>query len=269
MNRANRVLPADPLAIEEAARILRAGGLVAFPTETVYGLGADATYPEAVASIFEAKGRPANNPLIVHAESIESLQSVVSEWPETASILADRFWPGPLTFVLPRSALIPDVVTAGQPTVGVRIPDSEVALALLRQTGRPIAAPSANRSTGVSPTTAEHVLKDLGGRIDLILDGGRTPFGIESTVIDLTGNPPQVLRPGAITASMISRVLDLEVTGAPHPSEHGPLTSPGRLAVHYSPKARLIVVDQLSTIPYKDTCKVGLDRAGAHNSSRR
>src|ERR1044071_7290579 len=168
--------------IAQAVEILRGGGLVAFPTETVYGLGADATNPAAVARIFEAKGRPASTPLIVHAHPLEMVLSCVTAWPPSAQRLAEKIWPGPLTLVLPRAPLIPDIVTAGRDAVGVRIPGSNVARALIARTGRPIAAPSANASMRVSPTLAKHVLKDLDGKIDLILDGGQTRLGLESTV---------------------------------------------------------------------------------------
>ena len=184
----------DPAAIAEGARVIRDGGLVAFATETVYGLGADATNPEAVARIFEAKGRPPTNPLIVHVEGKEAARPCVADWPARAEILADRFWPGPLTLVLPRSGIIPDIVTAGQETVGVRVPKPPIARWLILEAGRPIAAPSANRSNRISPTEARHVLKDLDGRIDLILDSGPTTIGIESTVLGIWNSCPRILR---------------------------------------------------------------------------
>jgi L-threonylcarbamoyladenylate synthase len=225
----------DPAILEQAAAILRAGGLVAFPTETVYGLGADATNPEAVARIFLAKGRPASNPLIVHVESLEAARRCVADWPDRAETLANRYWPGPLTLVLPRSAIIPDVVTAGQGTVGVRVPRPLVARELIRRTGRPIAAPSANRSTGVSPTMARHVLKDLDGRVDLILDADPSEVGIESTVLDLTEAVPRILRPGGIRLEELSQTLGEPVLG---PAQGGtaPHRSPGQMAVHYAPR---------------------------------
>src|SRR4051812_9912806 len=167
-------------AVREAANVLRGGGLVAFPTETVYGLGAHALDPAAVARIYEAKGRPAYNPLIVHVATIDAARGLSSAWPDAAERLAERFWPGPLTLVVPRSAGIPQAVSAGLDTVGIRIPAHPVAHALLEAAGIPLAAPSANRSTGVSPTTAEHVRRSLGERVDLILDGGPAPVGIES-----------------------------------------------------------------------------------------
>jgi len=242
----------DPAAIAEAAAILRAGGLVAFATETVYGLGADATDPEAVARIFEAKGRPATNPLIVHVADKAGALACVCSWTDRAELLADRFWPGPLTLVLPRSAIIPDLVTAGQDTVGVRVPWTEVARRLISQAGRPIAAPSANRSTGVSPTEAQHVLKDLDGLLDLILDSGRTPIGIESTVLDLSDARPRVLRPGRVTREQIAEALGEEVEElGDRPGPTGTARSPGQLAIHYAPRTKTYRLDRdrIPTVP--------------------
>jgi L-threonylcarbamoyladenylate synthase len=235
----------DPDVIAKAAGILRAGGLVAFATETVYGLGADATNPEAVARIFEAKGRPATNPLIVHVQDKTAALDCVAEWPDRAEILANRFWPGPLTLVLPRSIIIPDIVTAGQDTVGVRVPRPGVARRLILETSRPIAAPSANRSNRLSPTQAKHVLKDLDGRVDLILDSGPTTVGIESTVLDLTTIRPRVLRPGRVTAEKIAEVLGepVEHPGS-RPDLAGPARSPGQLAVHYAPRTPAYRLDR-------------------------
>lgn len=229
----------DPLAIARAAAVVREGGLVAFPTETVYGLGANALDARAVAGIFDAKGRPAFNPLIVHAADVETVRTLVSEWPPTAETLAAEFWPGPLTLVLPRAASVPHIVTGGLEAVAVRIPAHPVALALLRASALPIAAPSANRSTEISPTTAEHVIKALGERVALVLDGGPTTVGIESTVIDLAGERPRLLRPGMVT------VREIEATIGPldrrrEPSDAAP-RSPGQLARHYAPRARLMV----------------------------
>ena len=266
MIRPTRLLPAtDPAALDEAARVLHAGGLVAFPTETVYGLGADAMNPVAVAGIFAAKGRPATNPLIVHGHDINEVRQVVSAWPHRAAILAQRFWPGPLTLVLPRAPLVPDAVTAGLDTVGIRIPDCDAALQLLRTFGRPIAAPSANRSTGVSPTTAGHVLADLDGRIDLILDGGPTRVGIESTVLDLTGDPPRLLRPGAITATQIGQVLGVVVSvTSVAKAMDTPMRSPGQMEVHYAPRASVCLLepDEVSSEPRPDRGKTALIVAG-------
>jgi L-threonylcarbamoyladenylate synthase len=234
----------DDAALKEAAAVLRAGGLVAFPTETVYGLGADATNPQAVARIYAAKGRPPTNPLIVHSHDVASIRESVAIWPSAAAKLAERFWPGPLTLVLPRSPLVTDAATAGQETVGVRVPDCTVARRLFVWFGsRPVAAPSANRSTQVSPTRAEHVLKDLDGRIDLILDSGPTPIGIESTVLDLTTEPPRLLRPGAISAAQIASVLGVEIsTGTVSAGSETALSSPGQMAVHYAPRARVALI---------------------------
>ncbi|HYF49716.1 MAG TPA: L-threonylcarbamoyladenylate synthase [Planctomycetota bacterium] len=223
--------------LDEAADVLRSGGLVAFPTETVYGLGANALNSDAVLKIFNAKGRPTNNPIIVHVESADTARGLVKEWPETAARLAATFWPGPLTLVLPKSPNVPDAVTAGGPTVAIRSPRHPVALALLKAAGVPIAAPSANRSTEVSPTRAEHVLKSLDGRIELILDGGPCSGGIESTVLDLSVTPPRLLRPGLITVEQIERITGSVTTVPTATSDAVPLPSPGMLERHYAPKA--------------------------------
>jgi L-threonylcarbamoyladenylate synthase len=226
-----------------AAAVLRAGGLVAFPTETVYGLGAHALDADAVRRIFDAKGRPATNPVIVHAADAAAARRLAASWPDRAERLAERFWPGPLTLVVARSATVPDVVTAGGPTVALRVPAHPVALALLREAGLPIAAPSANRSSRLSPTRAEHLLRDLGGRIDLILDGGATQGGIESTVVDVTRDPPRLLRPGLITVTSLEAELDEVTRGGA--DEAGALPSPGMLARHYSPQTPLEVVEEV------------------------
>ena len=194
-------------SLARAVAALHAGKLVAFPTETVYGLGANALDPDAVRRIFAAKGRPASNPVIVHVASIEQVALIASDWPDDADRLAAAFWPGPLTLVLPRRPEVPDVVTAGGPTVAVRIPSHPVALRLLAMLGLPVAAPSANRSNHLSPTTARHVFDDLNDRIDLILDGGPTSGGIESTVVDVTIRPARLLRPGLIDPAAIERIL--------------------------------------------------------------
>ena len=197
----------DPDVIARAAALLRAGRLVAFPTETVYGLGANALDPAAVERIYAAKGRPSYNPLIVHIANAADATQVASAWPERAELLARAFWPGPLTLVLPKRAEVPDAVTAGLPSVAVRVPAHPVAHALLAAAGIPVAAPSANRSMMLSPTTAAHVAKSLGDSVDLILDGGPTRVGIESTVVDLTTDTPTLLRPGMISRDDISRVI--------------------------------------------------------------
>ena len=233
-------LACDPAVIERAAAVIRRGGLVAFPTETVYGLGADATNAEAVGRIFAAKRRPASDPLIVHLADAAELPTVSPAPNRLARELGARFWPGPLTLVLPRGPAIPAVVSAGLATVAVRVPDHAVALALLRAAQTPIAAPSANMFSRPSPTLAAHVLEDLDGRIDLLLDGGPTPIGVESTVLDLTGPVPTVLRPGGAPLEALEAVLP-EV--AFHP-RHLPLSaeaavSPGLLLKHYSPAASL------------------------------
>jgi|DewCreStandDraft_1066081.scaffolds.fasta_scaffold00323_28 L-threonylcarbamoyladenylate synthase len=242
-----RVHPTRPAAakIKRAAAVLRQGGLVAFPTETVYGLGANALDEKAVARIFAAKGRPAYDPLIVHLATPEELPRVVREVPELAWTLARAFWPGPLTLVLPKAPNVPPNVTAGRHTVAVRVPSHPVAAALLRAADLPVAAPSANRFGHTSPTTAAHVLEDLNGRVDLVLDAGPTPVGVESTVLDLTAEEPTVLRPGGVSIEALAAVLGRPprlahptvVEGAEVPAEG--LASPGMLAKHYAPHAEL------------------------------
>jgi L-threonylcarbamoyladenylate synthase len=232
----------DPEAIARAAAIIRAGGLVAFPTETVYGLGANALDPEAVLRVFQAKGRPSFNPLIAHVADSDGAARLVRAWPEIAGRLAAAFWPGPLTLVLPRASIVPDAVTGGLPEVAVRVPAHPVALALLRVAAVPIVAPSANPSNAVSPTSADHVEKHLGERLDLILDGGPTRLGIESTVVDLSGARPRILRPGALPADRIEALVGplAELPATDSPRRHA---SPGMLDRHYAPKANLLVFD--------------------------
>ncbi|HWG46512.1 MAG TPA: L-threonylcarbamoyladenylate synthase [Gemmataceae bacterium] len=239
-------------AIAEAARVLRAGGLVAFPTETVYGLGANALDVSAVLRIFGAKGRPANNPLIVHVADSAAARNLATDWPDSAARLAARFWPGPLTLVLRRCDTVPDVVTASGPTVAVRVPAHPVAQALVRAAGVPIAAPSANRSTQLSPTRAEHVLHSLDGRIDLLLDGGPTTGGLESTVLDLTATPPRLLRPGLVGIAELESLLGpltraMPVGQALQPDRPQPLPSPGLLPRHYAPHTPLECVETANT----------------------
>ena len=202
---------ADDAAIDYAAHLLRQGRLVAFPTETVYGLGADASNPDAVRRIFQAKGRPADHPLIVHIPSIDSLNDWALTVPDAAHQLAARFWPGPLAMILNKRPEVPLVVTGGQDTVGLRMPDHPVALRLLRAFGGGIAAPSANRFCRISPTQAAHVEEELGDAVDLILDGGACQVGVESTIVDLSGNRPKLLRPGHITRLEIEAVLQTEL----------------------------------------------------------
>ncbi len=223
--------------VKRAARILKQGGLVAFPTETVYGLGADAFNKEAVKKIFEAKGRPPSNPLIVHVAA-QKQAARVAKVSERARKLIKRFWPGPLTLVLPKT--LPLETTGWLETVAVRMPAHPVALALIKKAGCPIAAPSANRSGRPSPTCAEHVLKDLGGRIDLILDAGPTPIGVESTVVDLTEEPPRLLRPGGVSFEALRRVLRIEPAA---PGSEAQKRSPGMRFRHYAPQARLILAE--------------------------
>jgi L-threonylcarbamoyladenylate synthase len=227
--------------IEAAARLIREGHLVAFPTETVYGVGANALDPAAVDRLYEAKGRPPTSPLIVHVSSIEMARDLTREWPEAASKLAQRFWPGPLTLVLPRSDRVPDRVTAGLDTVGIRMPNHVIALDLIREAGVPIAAPSANRFSELSPTTAAHVSKSLGDRVAMVLDGGPTQVGIESTVLSLAGPVPELLRPGMISQTQIEEIIGPIQVRATVPQGAHP--SPGMHRKHYSPATRLLVVD--------------------------
>jgi L-threonylcarbamoyladenylate synthase len=232
----------DPEAVARAAAVLRAGGLVAFPTETVYGLGAHAMDPAAVARIFAAKGRPASNPLIVHLAGADRVSDVAAAWPEAAARLAERFWPGPLTLVLPRHPRVPEAVTAGGPTVAVRVPAHPVARALLGAAGVPVAAPSANRSSRLSPTRAGHVLQDLAGRIDLVLDGGPCAGGIESTVLDVTAAPPRLLRPGLASRAELEAVIG-PIAGPPSAAGGSALPAPGMLSRHYAPRTPLECVE--------------------------
>jgi L-threonylcarbamoyladenylate synthase len=244
-------------AVPEAAALLASGEPVAFPTETVYGLGADATNPAAVARIFEVKGRPANNPLIVHVADSRSGRRYVREFPAAAEILAKKFWPGPLTLVLPRADVICPAVAAGLDSVAIRVPAHPIALALLKAAKLPIAAPSANRSGHVSPTTARHVWDEFNGLIPLILDGGPCTVGVESTVLDLTVNVPTILRPGGITLAMISAELhrvglpaDVHVGGSESAAPGQTSKSPGLLERHYSPRtpAYRFRVDQVRRV---------------------
>lgn len=221
--------------IEDATTILRRGGLVAFPTETVYGLGADAENPDAVTRIFAAKGRPAHHPVIVHIGHLDLLYRLAVGIPPSTLLLTQHFWPGPLTLILKRSMHVPDAVTGGQDTVGLRMPDHPVARALLAAFGGGIAAPSANRFGRLSPTTAAHVRAELGGAVDYVLDGGPCQVGIESTVLDLSGVHPRLLRPGAVTATQIETVL-----GKPLATVSGDVPrSPGMLPSHYAPQTAL------------------------------
>ncbi|WP_123101784.1 L-threonylcarbamoyladenylate synthase [Acidithiobacillus sulfuriphilus] len=225
-------------AMQGAAAALHGGGLVAFPTETVYGLGADAENPAAVARIFAAKGRPADHPLIVHIANPDQLTHWAKDIPPAAWLLARRCWPGPLTLILRRACRVPDIVTGGQDTVGLRVPDHPLALALIEASGGGIAAPSANRFGRVSPTTAAHVREELGAAMDFILDGGPCRVGIESTILDLSGHQPRLLRPGAITIAGIEAVLGQPIA---QPGSHAP-RAPGMLRSHYAPKTPVCLV---------------------------
>jgi len=230
----------DAALIARAAEVVRAGGLVAFPTETVYGLGANALDAQSVAGIFAAKDRPAHDPLIVHLADAADLPRVVADVPELARTLAAHFWPGPLTLVLPRGAQIPPEVTAGGETVAVRVPSHPVARALIRAAGVPIAAPSANRFGRLSPTRAEDVLADLEGRIDLILNGGPTPVGVESTVLSLVTAVPTILRPGGVSRERLQAVLKtVDLLSKPVSPGTERVVSPGMLSQHYAPQAAL------------------------------
>ncbi len=232
----------DPGALADAVAVLRAGGLVAFPTETVYGLGARALDPAAVAKVFAAKGRPSGHPLIAHVEGEEGARAIAREWSERASRLARAFWPGPLTLVVPRGSKVPAAVTGGGDSVAVRAPAHAVALALLRALGEPLAAPSANRYQTLSPTTAAHVVKSLGDAVDLVLDGGPCAAGIESTVLDLCADPPRVLRPGAFDLARLRVVVPEVVYDAGVVAGEGTHASPGMDARHYAPRARVVLV---------------------------
>ncbi len=237
-------LNADRAGIAQAAGIVRRGGLVAFPTETVYGLGANALDREAVLRIFAAKQRPQWDPIIVHGASVEMLRSLVREWPEKAAALANAYMPGPLTLLLPKRDVIPGECTAGRDKVGVRIPSNEIARALIAAAGVPIAAPSANRFGHTSPTTAQHVAADLDGRIDAILDGGSAQVGVESTVIDVTLPVPVIYRPGGISREMIETIIG-PVEVAQRPLTDTPpdaLESPGLGIRHYAPRAKVMLV---------------------------
>jgi len=238
----------DPAALAQAAETLRRGGLVAFPTETVYGLGAHALDPAAVARIYAAKGRPGYNPLIVHVADADAARRLAARWPAEAEALAKACWPGPLTLVLPRDESIPDSVTAGLPSVALRVPAHPVAHALLRQAGIPVAAPSANRSTEVSPTTASHVARSLGDRVDVIVDGGPCPVGIESTVLSLVGPVPTLLRPGTISVEDLRRVIGDVVLPSAEPDAAAARPSPGMMDRHYAPRAELRLFEAMQNV---------------------
>ncbi len=233
--------------LEEACRILQKGGLVAFPTETVYGLGGDAMHPEASAKIYAAKGRPSDNPLIVHIADMDALEDITQSVPEAAVKLADHFWPGPLTMIFPKKEAVPKSTTGGLETVAVRMPSHPVARALIRESGVYIAAPSANTSGRPSPTKAEHVKEDLDGRIDMILDGGAVGIGLESTIVDLSTGVPTILRPGYITGEMLEDVLgEVQVDPAILSQKMNPnivAKAPGMKYRHYAPKGQMTIIE--------------------------
>jgi len=232
--------------LNKPAEVLRNGGTVIFPTETVYGLGANALDPDAVKKIFIAKGRPSDNPLIVHIDSFEKIYDLVEEVPENAKKLAEAYWPGPMTLILKKKSIIPNEVSAGLDTVGIRIPRDETARELIKLAGVSVAAPSANLSGSPSPTTFNHVMNDMYGRVDVIIEGESAEVGLESTVIDVTGEVPTILRPGGITPEMIKAVcgdviIDKKIDGA---NEGEKVKSPGMKYRHYSPKAEVYLVDK-------------------------
>lgn len=235
----------EPELVAQAARVLKEGGLVAFPTETVYGLGGNGLNSEACKNIYTAKGRPSDNPLILHISQISELRPIVREIPPAAQKLMDAFWPGPLTMIFPKSDIVPLTTTGGLDTVAVRFPSHPVALAIIRASGLPIAGPSANSSGKPSPTRASHVEFDLSGKIDMIVDGGAAEWGLESTIVDVSGDVPVILRPGAITKEMMETVVDevqIDPTILSKPSADVRPKAPGMKYTHYSPKAKVVLV---------------------------
>ncbi len=239
------ILPFNEDSINKAADLIRAGSIVGMPTETVYGLAANALDEAAVKSIFVAKGRPQDNPLIVHISSMEMLTPLVKKIPDIAYTLADKFWGGPLTMIFPKSDIVPDVTSGGLDTVAVRMPSSKAACALINASGVPLAAPSANLSGSPSPTTAQHVFSDMDGRIPLIIDDGPSSCGVESTVICFRNENIHILRPGGITAEMLSQYANVEIDNAVYakPSQGEKVLSPGMKYKHYSPKANVVIID--------------------------
>lgn len=234
----------DETAIERAAEIIKNGGLVAFPTETVYGLGANALDAEASKKIYVAKGRPSDNPLIAHIASLDTLDEIVEDVSDVAKKLIDKFWPGPMTLIFKKKDLVPDSTTGGLKTLAVRFPENEIAKALIEKSGVPIAAPSANTSGKPSPTKGEHVIEDLDGKVDMILDGGEVGLGLESTIIDVT-DKPTILRPGFITQEMLEQVIEeveLDKTILEKPTEDFAPKAPGMKYRHYAPKTELVIV---------------------------
>lgn len=261
-----QIVAVDPAApdaevMARAASVIRRGGLVGMPTETVYGLAGNALDPAAVARIYSTKGRPQHSPLIVHVASAEEARALASEWPAMAQALAERFWPGPLTLIVRRRAHVPDAVTAGLDTFGVRVPDHPVALALIRASHTPIAAPSANKFTEVSPVTAQQVANGLGDAVELILDAGRSAVGIESTVVDVSGGRPVVLRPGMISRADIEGVVGPTVRRLTPTRGNVVHRSPGQSARHYAPRARVQLIETaklLAAVAAADAARTGV-----------
>ena len=254
----------DLAALEEAGEILKAGGLVAFPTETVYGLGGDGLNPASSRKIYAAKGRPSDNPLIIHIASMESLTQIAAEIPEAAKRLADAYWPGPLTMIFPKKEIVPYETTGGLDTVAVRFPSSRIAQEMIRRGGGFVAAPSANLSGRPSPTTAQHVVEDLGDRIDMILDGGQVQIGLESTIVDFTEEIPVILRPGYINPDMLRQVLgqvrmDPGLTASAETKVRP--KAPGMRYRHYAPKGQLTVVEGPEDSVCREICALAAEKA--------
>ena len=233
----------DRQALQEAGEIIKAGGLVAFPTETVYGLGGDALKASSSKKIYEAKGRPSDNPLIVHIAELKALYQIVKEVPPVAEVLAGRYWPGPLTMIFEKAGCVPLETTGGLATVAVRMPSSKIARALIKAAGGYVAAPSANRSGRPSPTAARDVIEDLGGRVDMVIDGGEADIGLESTIIDLTGKIPMILRPGYITEEMLREAVGNVGKDGAIMDENTPPKAPGMKYRHYAPRGNLVIVE--------------------------
>jgi L-threonylcarbamoyladenylate synthase len=252
--------------IDQAVEILRRGGIVGFPTETVYGLGADARSSSAVKKIFAVKGRPSTNPLIVHVSGVAMAKLYASRWPQQARVLAQNLWPGALTLVLPKVKEIADEATAGLPTVALRMPDHPVAIELIRKFDGPIAAPSANRSTHVSPTTAEHVRQEFGSDVELVLDGGQCRVGIESTVLDLTTETPRILRPGSVTREQIETFIGPVEMKTLIASTSTPAASPGQQEIHYAPRTTAYRFEK-SQLEEIDRTNAGLLLLGASSEA--
>lgn len=236
-------LDIDENILRQAANIIKSGGLVAFPTETVYGLGANGLDEDAVKKIYIAKERPQDNPLILHVSSMDEVSRLVDKIPEEARLCMDKFWPGPLTIILNRSKLVPDIITAGLDSVAIRMPNNPIALKLIEMANTPIAAPSANTSGSPSPTKANHVIEDLNGKINMIIDGGSAEVGLESTILDLTGDTPSILRPGGITLEQLRQVMPNVVVDVTEVSEFMTPKSPGQKYRHYAPIADLILFE--------------------------